>query len=499
MKSGNRKKVLKPAGAVAWACPCQGDGGDTNCSSGAAPSSPSSKKRDAADIAASPERPGVQLEPMGHLVPFVPPAGPSSGEPSSSAPESTGEDELFQNIRQMQPAKKKHTKGEFHPDAHKTMNALTSLFGIMRSPSKGRPSVRARGDESEHGIEMTDGSGEKSVPAHTRRHSRAPSGDNSSIQTDELASISKRLASSSEMANHVPRAVEKVYTLEHSGRRMTTAEFELEKATTRGTRHFWSTDHIFPGQDPRKALDKFERSSLLRSTQWCCLHVLDCGSGDCLRQLQTSDIASLRQVAAARSSKNTVGGQVTLHAIVQSDLIPCYDRTNDKWMKINVAIDDYFSVQLCPAAYGLAMGMVGSTFYENVVRPIKENRASQVGSSSAVPVVRNKLDEADTLSMAYSMLAGYVRSLRMRYECQPAPGASRFSDCHTIQTVKTKDTWKNKWAICTAHFNGHPPGSLDMLKRVWKVRYDFKCPYHVNLCITCCHTHYVRSGLMITT
>ena len=81
-----------------------------------------------------------------------------------------------------------------------------------------------------------------------------------------------------------------------------------------------------------------------------------------------------------------------------------------------------------------------------MVRPIRDNSASLVGSSSAVPVERNKLDEAGKLSLDYNLLASYVKSLRTRYECQPAPGASRFSDLHTVQTVKTKDTWKNKWA-----------------------------------------------------
>ena len=475
MKSGNRRKVFKPPGAAPFACPCPGGCGDTNCPSGAAPPSPSSKKRDATKIAESPERPGVQMGATGQLVPFEPPAGPSSGQPNSSAPESTGEEHLFRNIREMQPAKTKHTRSANHPDSHKPLALLSSLFRVMVSPSKGQRHVPAGGDESEHGIEMTDGSGGNSVPAQNRRQPRAPDG-NTSHQDNGLASVSRRLVPTSEMATPVPPTFEKTYTLEHSGRRITAAEFEAEKIKTRGTRHFWSTEHIFPGQSPRFELDKFERSSLLRSTQWCCLHVLHCESGDCLSQLQTSDIASMRQAAAARSSKNTFGGQITLHDIVQSDLLPCYDRTNEKWMKINVALDNYSSVKLCPAAYGLAMGMVGSTFYDNVVRPIRDNSASLVGSSSAVPVERNKLDEAGKLSLDYNLLASYVRSLRTRYECQPAPGASRFSDLHTVQTVKTKDTWKNKWAICTAHFSGNPPGSQAMLKRVWKVRADFWCP-----------------------
>ena len=233
----------------------------------------------------------------------------------------------------------------------------------------------------------------------------------------------------------------------------------------------WATAWAFPGSIGASSLDVLNRESLKRATEWNCHDTLGCKRGDCCSQLQTSDVMELRRSGLARAETTTMCGQkATLSMIVQGDLKSAYHRTMTTWGHICVNINDYASVELCPSAYGIVMGLTGSTFYDKVVQPIAKNECYDLVPSMMIPRTRVQLEEHRSLE--YSMLSAYVRSLLFKHECQPAPGAAAPSNGQI--TVMSKTSWKQKWAACETYFKGTaaatPPGSMSMLKRVWKVQ-----------------------------
>lgn len=265
------------------------------------------------------------------------------------------------------------------------------------------------------------------------------------------------------------------------------------KREQRGNRGMWSNEWAFPGQISRPGCrpDVFERNALERATQWICHACLGCTLGDCAAQLLTSDVYKLRQEALVRCEGPPGGARLPLWQIVQSDLFNVYDRSREGWSRINVVVDQHTSVQMCPSAYGLAMGLSGPMFYDHVVRPIQQGNAVQLGAGSGAKRILSKEEMARKRSLALTMLEAYVRDLVNQHEQQPAPGAARQNG----ETVISKRSWTQKWEACCQYFattGQAPPGSKSMLKRVWKV-----CPPLMLFLVSCMPTFTYRTFLCI--
>ena len=138
----------------------------------------------------------------------------------------------------------------------------------------------------------------------------------------------------------------------------------------------WATEWAFPYQDPsEKGKDVLNTAACERAVEWNCYGVLGCQSGDCMAQVSALEVFKLRMQGQARIQPNGLGGSLHLHDIVLSDLVGCYDVTNQTWGKVHVRIDDFKSCCLCASAYGLCLGMIGSTFYDKVVSCIIKGNA----------------------------------------------------------------------------------------------------------------------------
>ena len=279
--------------------------------------------------------------------------------------------------------------------------------------------------------------------------------------------------------------------LYHSGNSLPASKIKLLKRDQRTSMNMWATSWAYPAQPVLKP-NVLDRQSVCVAPKWLCLGVLGCDRGDCMSQLQSVDVHNVRRVAKARTEQATSAGKVSLSEIVRHDLSRCYDARSNSFGYIQVQVDEFTSVELCASAYGLCLGLIGSTFYTHCVRPLQKGEGSSMGTHAAELIPLSKQDQKEKLSHDYVLIKAWIRSLRSKYEQEPAPGAATNRREPGDVTIMTKQSWPARWAACQKHFAstmcGYTPGSIDMLKRAWLVR-DHSLP--------ACSSHWSLIGHML--
>ena len=218
---------------------------------------------------------------------------------------------------------------------------------------------------------------------------------------------------------------------------------------------------------------RLDRQSLRRAIRYICLGTLGCKFGDCLSQLQESDVSGFRQMSAQRTSPLN-GKRVTWKQLMTDDLQHSYNRTTEVWEPVCIPLDGATSVRVCPASYALLCGCAPTTLY--IV--IQDIRASEVSGGQLAlldPAVRSAHSATvarEQRSEDWCLLRAYVAELLDKHEANPAPGAHQPGRITHIN----KQTWKAKWAAVQIYFRNasRVPGSHSMLKRVWRLETRLK-------------------------
>ena len=278
-------------------------------------------------------------------------------------------------------------------------------------------------------------------------------------------------------ANFVDRTSNGIY-LHHEGKRLSKSEFQALKDTQRDSQSYYKSAFAFPAASANEQKkDTLQRSSVKAAPLWCCHGVLGCQLGDCLKQFEALDVKTARDAALCRCVVNKPDGGAThvatLGAILEADIRGSYNRTTDQWSRIKVHLDEFTSVEVCVSSYALLLG-ASSAVLVRAVRAIKNGTEC---CSSALPRAPQTSKECmETRSLDFSLLRSYVSSLLNSHESNPAPGATQPKN----MTFITRTPWRHKWKACEDHFRvqGSPsssvPGSLSMLKRVWKLENRLK-------------------------
>ena len=479
------KRPYYPPATDPGATPKASGGGhqDTHGGSRDPPSSPVQVKRASAEIAPSPERLAILPPSTTEMVPYRSPSEPPLSAVGGCSSASVADDQPnFDSGRDLKPRKVKVKMGPGHPDFHLSMASVVKNIPFVSSYLSASKKVQRRVQEHETGIEMHDLSkvvcGDRAdrqaaMPVSSGTLLRNGGDQPKVAQFPSTAPSTALVAAAAPQCNYL----EPYFKMEFSGKSLAKSELKVIKSQQRSVsrRSMWATEWAFPYQDPsEKGRDVLNTAACERAVEWNCHGVLGCQSGDCMAQVSALEVFKLRMHGQARIQPNGLGGSLHLHDIVLSDLVGCYDVTNQTWGKVHVRIDDFKSCCLCASAYGLCLGMIGSTFYDKVVSCIIKGNAVPLGSASAALLPRTKAEEAERRSHDFNMLSAYVRSLRNKHEMQPAPGAVTNRSSPGDITFMSKTTWREKWAACERYFRSSPdeyiPGSQSMLKRVWKVR-----------------------------
>jgi len=266
-------------------------------------------------------------------------------------------------------------------------------------------------------------------------------------------------------------------TLQNKGWVLSEAAYRALKSKQRGANNFWLTSYFFPDSN-----DVFERNSLKRATEFCCLGIYGCEVGDCLGGLETHDVHAARQHARQRAAAMTTNHEGSRNGIEGKMLNLLHFDLWTRWngtifAPISFALDkeNECRAPLCAAAYAVLIGVKGSSA-QTVFSRIKSNQdppesfpnhASHLKGTSAQENMGKAAVQARE-SIAFTQLRGYVhQEIAKKGEMNPAPGASR-----TKETVVTKRSWKSKWEICRAYFRnkdlGEEVGNISMFKRAWR-------------------------------
>jgi hypothetical protein len=239
----------------------------------------------------------------------------------------------------------------------------------------------------------------------------------------------------------------------------------------RNSSNLYDSKYFFPSSTRKESEnlsdeDRLERTSLKRARQYMCTGTYGCKSVACLEQLQESDVLKKRQEYMRR--RVSKGGQeVSMLNLLVHDIRSAYDRTNERWNKMQVHLDTVSSAEICVASFGLLVG-VASSLLGRAMRCVKEGEFMQ--DDAGAPRTRSAQNEQRSLD--FSLLRAYVADLLDKHEANPAPGAHQPGRMTHIN----KSTWKQKWESCQKHFaDAHKtPGSISMLKRAWKLEKKLK-------------------------
>ena len=244
---------------------------------------------------------------------------------------------------------------------------------------------------------------------------------------------------------------------------------EDKEVRQRNSMGLYNTQYFFPSAKSSCAnlTDemRLNRNSLTRASTYKCKGTLGCRNGVCLSSFHDSDVMKRRQSMMARRVAMN-GKEIPMVDLLVSEIGSSYDRTAERWNTICVSLDEVCSVNICVAAYGLLHGY-SSTSLGIATRKVK---LGECFSSDAL-IPRTQKDWNDQKSLDFSMLRAYVADLLDKHEANPAPGAHQPGRMTHIN----KSTWKEKWKNCETHFgDARTPGSMSMLKRVWKLEKRLK-------------------------
>ena len=175
--------------------------------------------------------------------------------------------------------------------------------------------------------------------------------------------------------------------LHFTGVHHTYPEMRLIKKTQRNGQNFWKPEFIYPADFSREHHERnlYDRTCLLRTTQFICYGLTDCAMGDCLCQLQTSDVSAVRQQFDNRLSdllqQHSYTGmrkEARRHRYLVEELSRLYDRTHEKWSPIKLPVSAYQTFELCPAAYLLLCGCSPTLAY-TVTKGVRLPKAANFG------------------------------------------------------------------------------------------------------------------------
>ena len=398
----------------------------------------------------------------------------------------------------------KRKKAAVMPASSNAVGAITRLLTTLRSPSKGGeeedPSVHVHVVPPVEHATAEPGTGSVAARGSQIRlqledmdvSEAEPSPPLSFVPTPKpLAAVTSTREPGIKIVREPEIKIvrEQGVVLVHTGKLVQLSDLAQIKRDQRGQRGLWRADWAFPGQlhGPGRTHNALDRLAVEQPPEWNCHGCLGCACGDCASQLKGADVLRLREEAAIRCQGLPGQGKLKLSQIVQSDLFGSYDRNSQQWNTINVQLDAFSSVKLCPSAYGLLMGLTGTTFYDSVVKPIQDGTAVRLAAGSGAKRILSNEDRAKQRTLDYNFLSAYVRDLVNKHEQQPAPGAAAVKG----ETVISKTSWKEKWKACVRYFDQTAlmttPGSQSMLKRVWKVPpapHTHTCPHPppTNLC-----------------
>jgi hypothetical protein len=224
-------------------------------------------------------------------------------------------------------------------------------------------------------------------------------------------------------------------TLKMSGRTYTKAEWKVMESTQRNSQGLWASPWLFPTRSPSGEVDPFERSSLVATPHFVCHGVLGCEVGDCLAQCQSCDVQEARRTFRAQFLNHNTTGYADSKCRVQDELERRlrlhYDRGSRTWKPILHALSPTASVELCPAAYAVLLG-VTSNQYVKVKKNILETDAPTV--RNVMPA--NELERQSLETLDRSLLRAYVRDLvATAGEANPAPGARQDKKAYVDKTT----------------------------------------------------------------
>ena len=259
-------------------------------------------------------------------------------------------------------------------------------------------------------------------------------------------------------------------------------EAKRRKSYQRDTRGMPLTSHFFPGQE---AGDKYKNTldsgSYRAGCTWICHGVFGCKFGDCSLALDAADVLQLRHAAIARTSAlmtQTCSDDVKLAKIFENDIHSLLqldpENSSDTWSRINVKVDGQRTIPLCPSAYGVVLGLSGTSIYRATTsvrtgdaqgwraRCKSMRKEDQYKSVNWTGGTGRSQQVLDLLSIEQ-----YVNSLVYKHEMCPAPGAAK----RPVETHVTSKSWKERRRDMESYFGdkGLPcPGSKTMMKNVWR-------------------------------
>ena len=234
-----------------------------------------------------------------------------------------------------------------------------------------------------------------------------------------------------------------------SGKQFTREEWDEMSATQRNGQSLWSSQWLFPSRHGQGEVDPFDRASVLVTPKYVCHSVSGCQVGDCLAQCESFDVLAARKNFRYQVHAHNRTGYAKQVSHVRDELErslrPAFDRTDRTWGTIPHALDSCKTVYLCIASYAVLVGATSSQFVDaKKTIVVSDDRTS---GSFVLPV--NEIQRQQQESLDRTMLRAYVRSLLLKHEANPAPGAQRDK-----QTIINKATWKSKWSDCCRSFKG---------------------------------------------
>ena len=144
--------------------------------------------------------------------------------------------------------------------------------------------------------------------------------------------------------------------------------------------------------------------------------------------------------------------------LFEKDICPLLERSpggEDKWNRISVRISDHQTISLCVTAYGVALGIPGSSMYR-IIERVKNGEATAWSVVSKTLSKQNSYKKVDWTGasgrseqfMDRLTIDHYVESLIWDHEMNPAPGAARCPQ----QTSVTKQNWKRRFEDMSSYF-----------------------------------------------
>ena len=253
--------------------------------------------------------------------------------------------------------------------------------------------------------------------------------------------------------------------LKMSGKELTREEWDQMVATQRTPQNLWCSKWLFPSRHGRGEIDPFARDSVVIAPKFVCHGIAGCQVGDCLAQCESFDVMAARQSFRFQLHAHNRTGYAQQVCYVRDELErrlrPAYDRNLRAWGTIPHALDNCRTVYVCIASYAVLVGATCSQFVE--VK--KDIVGSDVRTSSSFVLPVNELERQKQESLDRSMLRAYVRSLVLKHEANPAPGARQDQ-----QTFINKASWDSKWKDCVRVFGGtdgrgRVPGNIRILQQ----------------------------------